>query len=168
MFCLNKLGCGVLVPFCLAGPRIRRIARFLQDVLIGGRAPGPPDQSSAPAATRTSFDDLWAAWRSLDAEAQQKSGRTWTQLHGGCAASPPDAPAASLADARLGPGAELVQEFLRLAGHRGSGIRLDAGLPLRAAVWPRAPLDAGFVDVARCFVALLPRSTTHRNYILDK
>ena len=41
------------------------------------------------------------------------------------------------------PEAELVQEFIRLADHRGSDIRLDAGLPHRFDAWPRAPLDAG-------------------------
>ena len=36
-----------------------------------------------------------------------------------------------------------MQEFIRLADHRGSDIRLDAGLPHRFDAWPRAPLDAG-------------------------
>ena len=56
-------------------------------------------------------------------------------------------PAARSADGRtraeLSPEQLLVAQYLRLADHRGSDVRLDAGLPYRLAAWPRAPIDAG-------------------------
>ena len=44
---------------------------------------------------------------------------------------------------KLEPEAELVEQFIRLADHRGSDVRLSAGTPYRLAAWPREPIDSG-------------------------
>ncbi|CAK0881107.1 unnamed protein product, partial [Prorocentrum cordatum] len=114
------------------------IARMVRDFVLVASSPQPPE-----GLQRGCIDDLWTTWARLDSEAQRASTRKWTEAHGGPAISAAPAPASAATDSRLAPEAELVQEFIRLADHRGSDIRLDAGLPHRFDAWPRAPLDAG-------------------------
>ncbi|CAK0797504.1 unnamed protein product, partial [Prorocentrum cordatum] len=97
------------------------IARMVRDFVLVASSPQPPE-----GLQRGCIDDLWTTWARLDSEAQRASTRKWTEAHGGPAISAAPAPASAAADSRLAPEAELVQEFIRLADHRGSDIRLDA------------------------------------------
>ena len=42
---------------------------------------------------------------------------------------------------QLNEGQELVAGYLRIADHRGSDVRLDAGTPYRVSAWPRVPVS---------------------------
>ena len=97
---------------------------------------------SSQELDRGTLPQIWHRWGDLEtkanlAAAQLKKG--WTAQHGGAASSQSSAPPGSiLTDAQ-----KLVGKYLQLADHRGSDVRLDAGLPYRLSAWPKAPIDSG-------------------------
>ena len=91
---------------------------------------------------RGTLPQIWHRWGDLETRANLAAAllkKGWTAQHGGAASSQSSAPpGSSLTEAQ-----KLVGKYLQLADHRGSDVRLDAGLPYRLSAWPRAPIDSG-------------------------
>jgi hypothetical protein len=111
------------------------VARLLSGFVLS--LAGEPSESGK-------LSNLWARWCNLETVARQKQNllrRGWQAQHGA------NTSAASshqgLSRDTLSTAQNLVAHYLQLADHRGSDVRLDAGLPYRLSAWPRAPIDAG-------------------------
>jgi hypothetical protein len=105
-------------------------------ILLGADLPGIADLRP------DDLDELWDSWLACNGTAKQRKvvAKSWSKIHGGKPGA--SSAADSLARADLSKEQLLVAEYGRLADHRGSDIRLDAGTPYRLHAWPRAPIDS--------------------------
>ena len=113
----------VIVARLLSG-----FCRFGEEVTSGPEGPG-------------TLSWLWKQWDKQQEEAvdqQLSQALPWSQQHG--ATSSTSRHASRHEPDKLSEDQHLVAAYLRIADHRGSDVRLDAGVPYRLSAWPRVAI----------------------------
>ncbi|CAK0864466.1 unnamed protein product [Prorocentrum cordatum] len=103
------------------------VARLLTPFVLG---------QAAGLAEPTTFGTLWRAWADIQEAHREQTGLGWTHLR-----ALRLTPAPILVLSR--PRSSCKSTCLRAADHKGTDVRLDAGMPCRLSAWPRDPIDSG-------------------------